>query len=283
MKRAFTRIATLLLVCVIGYDILLRIVPDQDPYIFGTGLTVAYPTRPETKTPQSIKLQCLQDAGIKVRQTVANIDEIGFDKGAREYGCGGTCRRLLLEHGFQRIETAASDLGFHGFIGLNASREEEEAWRQRLLFIKPGAYDYLASTTDDDRCVPYLAYYSPASEEDKQGSGSPCIASIYSDHRTKRTLASARYRIRQRYEVLDTVTRRLNALDVFKLVFSNRSAVNKRPFRSFIEEIYDAETGDVLASKTAFPGCALTDAETGQRLTRTFSDQEIASVLIPSQ
>ena len=198
MKRAFTRIATLLLVCVIGYDILLRIVPDQDPYIFGTGLTVAYPTRPETKTPQSIKLQCLQDAGIKVRQTVANIDEIGFDKGAREYGCGGTCRRLLLEHGFQRIETAASDLGFHGFIGLNASREEEEAWRQRLLFIKPGAYDYLASTTDDDRCVPYLAYYSPASEEDKQGSGSPCIASIYSDHRTKRTLASARYRIRQR-------------------------------------------------------------------------------------
>ena len=75
----------------------------------------------------------------------------------------------------------------------------------------------------------------------------------------------------------------MNALDVFKLVFSNRSAVNKRPFRSFIEEIYDAETGDVLASKTAFPGCALTDEETGQRLTRTFSDKEIASILIPSQ
>jgi len=119
------------------------------------------PSRPDTKTPRHIKTLCLAEGGIKVHTTISDVTELGFDKGTREYGCGGTCRRLLLEHGFDRIETNASSTSLRGFIGYNKTNAEEEDWRKRMLFEKNGQYDYLTAVATDDRCVPYLSVYAP--------------------------------------------------------------------------------------------------------------------------
>ena len=287
MKRLLTLLATLLVLAAISYEILLRIVPDQDPYIFNRGLTVPFPTHADTDVPQSVKLQCLAEGGIKVLATAQGVTELGFDtkdNDLRSYGCGGSCRRLIMDYGYQRIETNATRAGIRTLIGnLDSALPEEQL--ARLMVDEMGDYDYLASTISDPQCTSFNSYHGPSYFGSKSPEPSArCIASIYTPKHVKRTLTPARYRLRARFETIETIIlKRLNIFDVIGNVWTENFVVNKRTFRKYLEEIYDAETDDILASKTAFPGCQITDAETGEQVPRYFTDEEIVHILVPGQ